>query len=124
MSSCRFSFSFGFSFRGCVLSCIGGVWGLYLAGYPLLFLSITGSQSVASLSSGVVWGFWWMCDRKATRTRKKYSSIISGWRVSLFLALRVLLGCPTVGLVFGMLSGICFVWWGGKEVWLFGGCFV
>jgi hypothetical protein len=56
-----------------------------------------------------------MCDREATRTRKKYSSIISGWRVSLFLALRVLLGSPTAGLVLECFREFAFVWWDGRK---------
>jgi hypothetical protein len=55
-----------------------------------------------------------MCDKEATRTRKKYSSIISylAGVFSLFLALRVLLGNPMVGLVFGLAF---------REIALYGG---
>jgi hypothetical protein len=62
---------------------------------------------------------------EATRTRKKYSSIISGWRVFSLFGIAYVAGEPHggLGLLFGNL--LCMVGWEGSMGWIvFGGCFV
>lgn len=57
---------------------------------------------------------------KQGRGKSTVASYLAGVFLSLF-GIACVAGEPHSGLGFGLLSGICFVWWDGKEVWY--GCF-